>query len=341
MVRLTDQQAYMLTFIDQRPRAAIQGVAGSGKTMLAQAQAQRFADRGLSVLFTCFNKGLAHWLQDTLPADYSEQITVRHFHGLCDEWCQEAGIPFDPDNHDPATFWREIAPNRLMDALDIIQRRFDAIVVDEGQDFHPDWWVPLEALNTKAQAGPLYVFFDPAQNLFVDREWNLPDIDGEPYVLERNCRNTRRIAQTCGEIIEKLIETHELAPEGTETIFRTAQTNREQIQVCGEILKEWVGQGQLQYQQIAILSPLTKPKSSLDGVDNIAKFPIINDVGAWQKNKGILFSTIRSFKGLEADAVILIDAAEPDTKPYFKRPDYYVACSRAKHRLAVIRKAAD
>ena len=38
-----------------------------------------------------------------------------------------------------------------------------------------------------------------------------------------------------------------------------------------------------------------------------ATVPFIEDLTDWQDNQAVLFSTIRSFKGLEADAIIMVD----------------------------------
>ncbi len=48
----------------------------------------------------------------------------------------------------------------------------------------------------------------------------------------------------------------------------------------------------------------------------------------------MLYSTTKAFKGLEAEAVILVDIGTPD-KGFFTMADLYVACSRGKHELVV------
>jgi len=60
------------------------------------------------------------------------------------------------------------------------------------------------------------------------------------------------------------------------------------------------------------------------------------ETSEWRQGEGILFSTIRSFKGLEADIVLLVDVVEPGSVDHFSSSDFYVACSRAKHVLKII-----
>ena len=335
LFRLTEEQLRLLDFLNMHDRAAVHGVAGSGKTLLARAQAQRFADDGKRSLLVCYNKALAEWLRSTMPECYVDKITVRHFHGLCSDWCRKARIQFKPPRDYGDQFWKYKAPDLLAQAVDHLPDRFDAVVVDEGQDFYPDWWWPLEVINSDGDTGPFYVFFDPAQNLFVDEDLAIPDL-GKPYELPTNCRNTRKIAAVCGRIRGIDIRTREDAPEGVMCDIKFAPTAENQQRLCQEYLSEWIGRGKLKPKQVAILSPHDKARSSLARTKSIAKTPITLDPSEWQTNGSILFATVRSFKGLEADAVIMLDVLEPGTVPYFSTADFYVGCSRAKHLLSIL-----
>ena len=337
LFRLTEEQMRLLDFLAQRKRAAIDGVAGSGKTMLARAQAQRFADAGLKTLFVCYNTALAQWLRSSIPEQYQDRIVVRHFHGLCKEWCNRAKIRFSPPEKYQDDFWRQEAPNLLLEASELVPDRFDAVVVDEGQDFMPDWWLPLENLNAQGEVGAMYVFYDPAQNLFVEGGSALPDL-GQPFKLPTNCRNTREIARTCGGIINLEIPTHPNAPEGVAVQFIHAADHLAQQEEAGKVLHEWINKGNLKTSQVAILSPVRWENTSMPKKGHIKNVPLTMDLDEWREDHGVLFSTIRAFKGLEADTIIIIDVPEPDTTPSLSKNDFYVACSRAKHRLVVLAK---
>lgn len=331
------RQVRTLELLSRWERAAIEGVAGSGKTMLARAQAQRFAVAGKYTLLVCYNKALAAWLSDSLPESYSDTITVRHFHALCHEWCNRAAIPFAPPRRNQDEFWRSEASYLLLDALDVLPERFDAVVVDEGQDFYADWWPSLEALNANGEKGSMYVFYDPAQNLFVNEPWSLQELElAAPITLRRNCRNTRRIATTYGDILEIEIATHPDAPNGVEpqiVVVRDVESRRKAASRC---IEEWIGQGNLKPSQVAILCPKRWDGSSLQDDAQLARVPLIDDLGRWNKGEAVLFSTIRGFKGLEADGVVMLDIPRPDSVPYFSKTDLYVGASRAKHLLTIL-----
>ncbi len=337
LVRLTEEQLRLLDFLISHDRALIRGVAGSGKTLLAMSQAHRFADKGLSTLFVCYNKALAIWLNNNLSEQYSELITIKHFHALCHDLCKMCEIPFDvPSEKDQDVFWRDTAPELLMQSSEKCDTRFDAIVIDEGQDFHELWWAALESIQKKPDDGPLYVFYDPAQNLFVDKS-NFPNL-GEAFELPTNCRNTKKIASFCGQIQHVEIPTRALTPDGVDCSIEFIPNSEKQVKRCEQLIRQWVGQGNMRLSQIAILSPHSHPRSCLHSVQELAGRKLTLSLDQWRNEKGILFSTIRSFKGLEADAVILTDVPDLDSIPHFTRNDFYVAVSRAKHLLVVLAK---
>ncbi|OUS30676.1 hypothetical protein A9Q99_05710 [Gammaproteobacteria bacterium 45_16_T64] len=336
LFRLTSIQLQALEFLAARKRACINGVAGSGKTMLAQAQAIKFADQGLSTLLVCYNKQLVEWINDSIDESYKGRITVKHFHGLCYDWCKQAHVPFNPPSHNSDKFWKETAPENLIDAIDMVEQRFDAVIVDEGQDFYPNWWVPLEMINSKEEEGAMYVFFDPKQNLYVDQVTSLPAL-GDPFQLPVNCRNTKLIAEHCSEILEVPVPTREDAPVGIEPVVIALDLEFDIKKRIERYVHEWVNKGKLKAQQVAVLSPNKMSNCSLKGTSKIKGVPLIDNIRDWKDGKGILFSTVRGFKGLEADAIILFDVPE-DESFNFTKSDYYVACSRAKHLLVVIKE---
>ena len=69
-----------------------------------------------------------------------------------------------------------------------------------------------------------------------------------------------------------------------------------------------------------------------NGIPRVAGIPITTDLNEWKRDAGILFSTFAAFKGLEADAIVLLVSRASPPSPN----DFYVASSRAKHLLTII-----
>ena len=86
--RLTSEQSSFLDYAANMKRMRIDGVAGSGKTLLAVEQCRRLAKEGSRTLLLCYNKSLASWLQSTLADDEnSDNISAMTFHDLCESAC--------------------------------------------------------------------------------------------------------------------------------------------------------------------------------------------------------------------------------------------------------------
>lgn len=75
--------------LERQRRAAIEGAAGTGKTILAEPKATRLAAAGQRVLLLCFNQALAGWL-----ASRAAGFEARSFHGFCRERATAAGLSF-------------------------------------------------------------------------------------------------------------------------------------------------------------------------------------------------------------------------------------------------------
>jgi len=282
---------------------------------------------------------LAEWLRSQLPDKYRDFVTIRNFHKLCREWVQAAGMAW-PNAVDETEFFGSVAPKLLEQAIDLLPERcFDAVVVDEGQDFLPAWWDTVELINKLPTEGPLYIFFDPDQQIFQETLAYMPDL-GSPFLLPVNCRNTERIASCCGEIIGKRIPVNRGTPEGKTPKLVHAPSAHQHIKEVEKQIKEWMAPGTgLKANQVAVVTRSKVQTSSLAGVKCLAGQRITEDLTEWRSGTGILLTSLYRFKGLESDALILADVVRPDPEAApagFRPQHFYVACSRAKHLLTIV-----
>ena len=108
----------------------------------------------------------------------------------------------------------------------------------------------------------------------------------------------------------------------------------------GNLLKEGFAPS-----QIAILSHWSRDNNAcslkyIKHVDNIPVGVGDDSVEKWLNDELILGSTIKSFKGMEADFLIVADLPEVG-QFHFGSSDLYVATSRAKHRLVFIPSSSE
>ena len=337
LVRLTDAQERLLSGLRSHSRVRVAGVAGSGKTLIGLARARQFALKDQSTLFLCFNSKLAEWLGQRVPSDLRDRLEVFSFWSLVlhfiKKWQPSFRVPDDQDAWE--AFFMEQGMTLFDQAANRVKKRYDAVVVDEAQDFKPDWWERIELLNKLKEKGPLYVFYDPDQILFSDaKDVFLPDLPTH-FDLDYNCRNTRAIVERCSQLLGRPLLYPPETPPATRPSCGGSRIPRNGKQRCLAQVQQWLVGG-LSPRQIAILSPWKREKSSLAGINSIAGKSLTTSLDVWQDNGGILMATIRSFKGLEADALLLTDIIAPE-KSKLSNADLYVACSsRGRHLLTVL-----
>ena len=135
--RLTDDQQRILDILANQSRAAIRGVAGSGKTILGARQgAGHRAGRRARTLFLCYNRPLKDWLRDAVPESFGDDLVIDNYHGIVSELCRAADVPvWEMGDTNDKTFWTDVASEALMQACERLgpEHKFDAVVVDEGQ----------------------------------------------------------------------------------------------------------------------------------------------------------------------------------------------------------------
>lgn len=339
LLRLTGEQADKLDMLSQRSRALVKGVAGSGKTVLAVEQARRFAAQDKKVLLLCYNSALARWISAGISDQLEESpvsgsVEVRTFHDFCASSCNVANIEFKP-GEDQDNFWKEIAPELLLDSAQV-NEKYDAIIVDEGQDFRGLWWLPIQEF-LKAD-GALFVFCDPDQDIYDANGLSELNMDNDTFPLLKNCRNTNNIARFCDDIAGINTESHAQAPKGEDVVFETITCEESRVDYVRERLNDWVVGHDICPSKIAVLSPNRPDKTCLQNGISPSRVGLTNDAARWREGKEVLHTTVRGFKGLDAQFVILLDLPAPGTHPVFGWTDYYVGASRAVAVLHVVAK---
>ena len=327
LIELTNEQIRALGLLRAIRRLKVQGCAGSGKTVLAVAEAKRLGAQGKQVLLLCFNRLLANHLQ-TVLAD-APGVVAFGFHELCKKTCDDLGVdPTDPGSQDnPNEYWRTHLPLVAFSHLREWETRYDAVIVDEGQDFRADWWEMVECLVRPD--GRLVVFYDPNQDIFAV-DGAIP-IDGDPAQLTVNCRSTAAINRAARAVGEVVFPCEDGPVEGEPPTVRAGDTAKNLVGELSGLLTELIDRQRLKTDSVVILSPRRLENSSLKGQTKIGSFELVEDTPLAQRQ--VLFATLQRFKGLEADVVLLIDL---DLDSASCRPEnLYVGFSRAKHRLHI------
>ena len=327
-IRLTKQQYLILDVLQRQRRAAICGCAGSGKTLLAAEKATRLARQEFHVLLTCFNKHLAADLRTRLKS--SANLDIANFHALCYDLAQQSGVlPVMEDRH---RFFDQQLPEALMAAADALDVRYDAIVVDEGQDFRENWWIPLQMLLRDPDEGILYVFYDDNQRLYV-RDSAFP-IQQHPYLLTVNCRNTQNIHRTVMKFYDAEVPPSARGPLGREVELISYEGPQNLQSTLRDILRRLTMDEQIPTDEIAVLTPRGRSRDRLLDA-SIGAEPWLTDASPPPSGQ-VYCNTVYDFKGLERAVVVLADIRRWPTEWDEMVQLLYVGCSRARNHLVVL-----
>jgi len=200
--KLTDDQYKILNMLRYQKRVAVQGCAGSGKTLLAVEKAIRLDNAGMRTLILCHSAYLA---QNIAQMVGGTGVQVYDFMGWLDAILgRVTPVETWEQHHIPDDAELEQAFDRLVQSNQV----YEAIIVDEGQDFHELWWTLIEAALSSLEHGILYIFYDDFQRLHTHK--TTYPIAHAPFELTHNIRNSGNVFQIVQDLYPNYVESSEL-----------------------------------------------------------------------------------------------------------------------------------
>jgi hypothetical protein len=333
------------------PRLAIEGEAGTGKTLVALLLARHFRSQGKRVLMLSSNR----LLNEYLKSEAGSEVEVKTYIELGESFGVHLLNP-PPEFETRREDWSQYeAPDRLVKAITASGQRYDVLLCDEAQDVQPFWWEGIEKVLA-AEDSRFLVFFDRSQGIFgaggsehgFVPEEVLPI--AQPYFpLVYNYRTTREIAtfsrnfRTGSKVMQSHCGRLGYIPEII--VYEDAQDCRGKL---GRLFRKLFREEEVSTEDVTVLSarnPKT-PESVLKPDDVVARYKMnllsanrgrSSESGAARANR-VDMSTISGFKGLETPIAILLNVSEyrlPVDNPIMSSL-VYVACTRAKHMLYIM-----
>jgi hypothetical protein len=317
---LTRQQFAALRGAFDLPRVAIIGPAGSGKTLLAFWKLSALLEEGKKAIFVCFNKKLAESLKIKHPSMASAIFSVDSlFWGLVDNRTDRA----------KQEFYSTILPGIVMDGFYKDDDKYDAIIIDEGQDFGDDRIVALYQLLRDSDNSQWLYFGDDKQDLY--KQGTNETLGAEvTFRLYHNCRNTERVNAATNKVCSGVVKPMPGVPSGEVPNVSICKAGF-MAQKAWDLVNELSADG-----GAAILSPFKLEKSCMDVIRKAYGLTLTEDISKLGEPGFVFYSTIKSFKGLEARHVIFVHADMPGMNPALAEEDMYVAFTRATARLDIL-----
>ncbi len=214
LMRVMDLQQEQLARSLGGGHRVVHGVAGSGKTLLLGYRALHLAPACVKpILVLCYNRKLserlAHWLQQK---ELAHKVIVQTFH----QWCFAQLKTFHvnmPNQSKGEAFFEEMVANviRAVDRKQIPGGQYDALLIDEGHDFRPEWFKLIVQMVDPA-SNSLLVLYDDAQSIYqkaAARKFSFKSVgieaQGRTTVFKINYRNTREILRVAATFAADLL----------------------------------------------------------------------------------------------------------------------------------------
>ncbi|RIX49533.1 MAG: DNA helicase II [Rhodocyclales bacterium GT-UBC] len=339
----------------------IHGVAGSGKTLILGYRAEHLAKVcARPILVLCYNQTLAKRLGRTMAnKGLADKVVVQTFH----QWCRaqllayNAGLP--ASNEDKNAFFAEMVDRiiRAVDANIIPAGQYDAVLIDEGHDFQPEW-LKLVAQMVNPSTNSLLVLYDDAQSIYGrDKRGKISfkslgiQAQGRTTILKINYRNTQEVLELASGIASDLLKPSAsdedgvplVAPisagrHGPKPLLIKLPSIQEEADYIAQHLKEAHKTGTPWSDMAVIYRDYGIGKPVLATLRK-AGIPVTyqDDITFAEKEDTVKFLTMHSCKGLEFPLVAIPGAgrAVDEGRKNEEARLLYVAMTRATRELVV------
>lgn len=358
----------------------IRGVAGSGKTLILASRAKLLSKEhpDWKILILCYNISLANGIQqmvthmlnepeDLFDLDFTndnaantknhKNVIVRNFHA----WLKN-----------DLKIREQQIPNIItkLENKEAILPKYDAILIDEGQDFEADW-LRLVSLLINEDTQSLLLVEDRAQAIYKRKRSYVQDTGlsfrGRSKVLSINYRNTAQIVRFAWDfyrkfsifkdkVVNREIEGEIIAPQSTkrkgpEPGIVRAKTFYDEMRIVARQIQKLHEEKKIPLQEMLILYRVKRNlqypiidiiKRTLNqyGIDYYWITENDQSKRSFNKEDGkVKISTIDSSKGLDYQAVFIVNV---DSMPFPLEEDeerevslLYIGMTRAKDYLCL------
>lgn len=368
ILRVMDLQQEQLARSLGEGHRVIHGVAGSGKTLILGYRAEYLAKVcSKPILILCYNKALAkrleHWMQEKGVAD---KVIVQNFHAWCYRQltAYNVGLPAGGINRDG--YWDDMV-DRVIRGVDnklIPGGQYEAVLIDEGHDFRPEWFkLVVQMVDPKSNS--LLVLYDDAQSIYdkgEKRNFSFKSVgvqaQGRTTVLKINYRNTQEILEFAAQFAKELLMPSEAGEDGVPRLMPVSAGHRgpkplliklpslkDEAKYIVEQFKAAHRAGTA-WKDMAVLYRHWDPVGkTINDAFNAAGVPITGHkrIEFGDKQDTVKLITFHSSKGLEFPLVAIPGvriAADDDKAAEDEARLLYVAMTRATKELVVLESAA-
>ncbi len=316
-------------------RMHISGVAGSGKSHIAQYLLERsLREADKRILFVCFNNPLMELVSNQCDA----RIDVSTFHGLIHNFCSRDDVAIDyAPGQKSGKEWQRLL-EEVIENVSESDAVYDVLIIDEGQDLGREAYEFIRLFGK--DDCDIYWLEDRDQELGQASSGPIDIGDFVGITLKRNYRSPLSIASVINKFFpDRFSFGNETEGLGVDFVgYRNAE---DQLRRVNDAVERAVKRG-FEPSQIAIVSLSGQSSATLANEKTVAGIGLRRLVpGKYEGSKQvytdgqIVFDTIRRYKGQQAPLVILTDV-DFDPSKSFQKNALYCGMTRATLKLIVL-----
>lgn len=228
VLRVMDLQQEQLARSLGEGHRVIHGVAGSGKTLILGYRAEHLAKMcQRPILILCYNKTLATKLGSVIEAKgLQDKVNVVNFHAWCVRQLDTYNAGKPPKNANLDSYF-ESCVERVIRSVDqniIPSAQYDAVLIDEGHDFKPEW-LKLVVQMIHPDSNSLLVLYDDAQSIYNGPKklrFSFSSVGvqakGRTTILKLNYRNTAEILSVARAFADDLLSPNDTEEDQAPTV---------------------------------------------------------------------------------------------------------------------------
>ena len=318
--RMLKEQVALINYLEEQDNAIINGLAGTGKTVMAVKKAELHSNNNEEVLFLCYNTFLKEHLKEAYNYPHVHYYTID---GLACKLCETKKADYG------------LLKEKLEEMYYNGNFPYKHVIIDEGQDFgkieaEEEDLIDLlkaNAIDNDEKNGTFYLFYDKNQMIQSRKVPKYIEDSDCKLTLYKNCRNTENIALTSLRLLgsDKKPKLLDGAVLGDIPEINFTTDVEDTVDVLNNEIDKYIDAG---FTSITVLTCKTEESSIIADYCGDSKYNY--------KRGYIKFTTCRKFKGLESDVIILVDMDKNLFEDGQGEQLMYVGTSRARYKLSCI-----
>lgn len=360
-IEFDEDQRMLYNFMFSNKRLIIRGLAGTGKTILAAKKATEESNNEKRVLVLTKTVGVGRFLSlltrsKQFKRNFLEISSIDGFvSNLARRLKMNINNPQKLEDDEKRKHFDEYLPSLCKKIFEEnVDKKFDVLIVDEGQDFHKNWYEVLKYMVK--EDGHMFLFYDPLQKQISNSmaEKLNENKDNYPYFnLTANYRNSSAITNFLSKLINKFYSDVNASYskfskfDGKKPEFIVADTFDEIVDKSKNKVIRLIKEENFNGRDIAVLNDLSMKPSNYNSKNSLranleennlevisAREYAMPYIKEGYENK-ITFDSIKRFKGLEKPIIILVNL-DNNLDNEDKMRDIYSGLSRARGHLIII-----